>query len=255
MVNSLTRTAAAAAASIVLSGAPAPALAQEAARAALVPDVSRQLLCSPQAAVLPPVPTLWIVGGEEPRRAIFGTADGVIISGGSAQGVRVGQEYFVRRIVTDKFVLPVSGFVPLSIRTAGWLRVVDVAEHAAIATITDACDGIHEGDYLEPFVRPVMPVQADAGEPDFDNAATIVLGNERRQLGSAGSTMVVDRGLDQGVQPGQRLTVFRTTLGGIGPIIRIGEATAVGVEQSTSLIRIDSSRDAVAVGDRVAFHK
>ena len=57
------------------------------------------------------------------------------------------------------------------------------------------------------------------------------------------------------VRPGQRGTVFRNALEGAGPVVRIGEATAVIVGQETSVIRIDSSRDAVMVGDRVALHK
>jgi hypothetical protein len=255
MANSLTRPGAVALAAIVLSGTSAPLLAQEALRAHVVPDLSRQLMCGPHAAVLPPAASLRIVSGEEPRRSVFGTADAVIINAGSLQGVRVGQEYFIRRIVSDRFALPVSGLIPLSIRTAGSLRVVEVAERAAIATISDACDGVLEGDYLEPFVRPVMPAQAEAGEPDFGDVGLIVLGNERRQIAGAGAMMVVDRGLHHGIKPGQRLTVFRTTLEGSGPIARIGQATAVMVHQDTSVIRIDSSRDAVTVGDRVAFHK
>jgi hypothetical protein len=255
MVNSVRRSAAVAGAAIALLGGPSLVLAQEAARAAIVPDGSRLLVCGPHAAVVPPAPSIRIVSGEEPRRSAFGTADAVIINGGSAQGVRVGQEYFIRRVVTDKFALPVSGFVPSSVRTAGWLRVVDVAEHAAIATIVDSCDSIHDGDYLEAFVRPVMPVQAEAGEPDYTHPGVIVLGAERRQIGGAGATLVVDRGLGHGIRPGQRLTVFRTPLEGSGLIVRIGEATAVAVHQDTSMIRIDSSREAIMVGDQVAFHK
>jgi hypothetical protein len=250
MVNSFTRSAVIAVATLVLSGAPAPLLAQDAE-----PGLSRQLWCGPHAAVLPPAPSIWIVGGVDPRRALFGTADAVIVNGGSAQGVRVGQEYFIRRAVKDKFALPVSGFVPVSIRTAGLLRVVEVSEQAAIATIVDSCDGVDEGDYLEAFVRPVVPPQAQAGEPDFAHAGVIVLGSERRQVAGAGSTVVVDRGLDHGVTPGQRLTVFRTTLDGVGPVVRIGEATALAVHQDTSMIRIDSSREEIMVGDRVALHK
>jgi hypothetical protein len=82
----------------------------------------------------------------------------------------------------------------------------------------------------------------------------VLLGNERRQMGSAGSFMVVDRGRDQGVTSGQRLTVFRASFPA-GPVERVAEATVVAVAEGSATIRIDSSRDAVYVGDLVAVHR
>ena len=215
-------------------------------------DMSRDLACSPQALVLPPEPTMRIVGGQEDKRTLFGNRDAVVVSGGSDQGVRVGQEYFVRRVVKDQFALPLSGFIPVSVRTAGWIRVVEIERHLAIAIVTHACDGILEGDFLEPFVQPVEPSPLPPGEPDYTNAGVLILGDDRRQLGAAGALMILDRGSAHGVRPGQRLTIFRDTLNGDGPINRIGEATTVIVRTDTSVVRIERSRDAVYVGDRVA---
>jgi hypothetical protein len=252
MANSLTRSAALVAVAILGTSS---LLAQGTARPPVVRDLTRELACSPHAAVLPPAPTLHIVGSEHPGKKLFGTGEAVIISGGSAQGIRVGQEYFVRRVVPDKFALPLAGFLPVSIHTAAWLRIVDVEHDMAIATISAACDGVLEGDYLEPFVLPVAPIIGSPGEPDYATAGVLVLGDERRQIGGAGSMMVLDRGTDHGVRPGQRATIFRKTLDGAGPVVRIAEAAAVIVRQDTSVIRIESSRDAVYVGDRVALHK
>lgn len=232
--------------------------AQEAPRPALEGNSWRELACSPQASILPPAPAVHVLVGMEERKGLFGTGERVILSGGTVQGLRVGQEYFVRRVVPDQFAVPVAGYTPVSIHTAGWVRVQEVQGGTAVAGITDACDGIMAGDYLEPFVRPVAPAPAAAaaaGQPDYGGAGIIVLGDERRQLGSAGMSMVIDRGTYHGVQPGQRATIFRVTLDGTGPVVRVGEATAVLVDRDTSVIRIDRSRDAVMVGDRVALHK
>lgn len=255
MASSLTRAVAVVAvAALVSSGASIPLSAQR-ARGPVVRDLSAELACSPQASVQVPTPPIRVLGGQQPRRTVFGAPDVIIVSGGSALGMRIGQEYFIRRVVLDEFALPVSGLVPVNIHTAGWLRIVDVAATMAVATITYSCDGVLEGDYLEPYVRPVVPIAGVPGEPDFGAPGMIVLGDERRQMGAAGSTMVLDRGIDHGVRPGQRGTIFRNALEGAGPIVRIGEATAVLVRQDTSVIRIESSRDAVMVGDRVALHK
>jgi hypothetical protein len=254
MANSFGRSASLVAVAFAVSAASAVS-AQEAWRTPVQGDLSRALACSPEAAVLPPAPSLRVLGGEQEGKTLFGPAEPVIVSGGSAQGVRVGQEYFVRRVVQDQFALPVSGFMPVSIHTSGWIRIVEVETDLAIATITGACDGVLGGDYLEPFVQPVVPAASAPGEPDYAAPGVIVLGDERRQMGSSGMTMVLDRGTDHGVRPGQRGTIFRATLRGAGPVLRIGEATAMIVRNTTSVILIDNSRDAVFVGDRVALHR
>jgi hypothetical protein len=240
---------------LALSVASPVLVAQSAPRQPVVRDISRELSCGPEAVVLPPAPSIRVIASQEPGKRLFGPGETVIVSGGSAQGVRVGQEYFIKRVVTDQFAMPLSGFIPVSISTAARLRIVDVESDLAFGTIFDACDGVLDGDYLVPYVRPVVPVLEAAGEPDYANAGVIVLGNERRQIGGAGSMMVLDRGTDHGVRLGQRATVFRATLGGAGPVVRVGEASAVVVRQGTSVVRIESSRDAIYVGDRVALHK
>ena len=256
MADNLTRSAAyVVVTALAFSVTPAVLVAQNASRQPMLRDISRELACGPEAVVLPPIPSIRVIASQEPGKRLFGTGETVIVSGGSAQGVQVGQEYFVKRVVNDQFAMPVAGFIPVSISTAARLRIVEVETDLAFGTLFDPCDGVLDGDYLVPYVRPVVPVIEAAGEPDYASAGVIVLGSERRQIGAAGSLMVLDRGTDHGVRPGQRATVFRATLGGAGPVVRIGEATAMVVRQDTSVVRIESSRDAVYVGDRVALHK
>jgi hypothetical protein len=93
------------------------------------------------------------------------------------------------------------------------------------------------------------------GEPDFSDPGRLVLGDERRQMAAQGDMLVFDRGSDPGVRAGQRLTVFRNTASGTGPVARIAEATAMVVHPETTIIRIDKTTDAVLVGDLVAIHR
>jgi hypothetical protein len=234
----------------------APAGAQTAQRP-VVRDVARELACGPAVSLTTVLPSLRVAGGQERGKMLFAPGDAVIINGGSSQGVRAGQDYFVRRLVSDRFVAPMPGGTqPQSIHTAGWIHVVDVRNDAAIATVTQACDGVIEGDYLEPFALPVLPSSPGAiGEPDYANPGHVMLADDRRQMGGAGSLMVLDRGSDHGLRTGQALTIFRSTIGGGGPVFRVGRATAVIVGAETSLIRIDDSTDAVSVGDLVAIHR
>jgi hypothetical protein len=58
---------------------------------------------------------------------------------------------FVRRHVRDMFTPASPDFTPISIHTAGWVTIIEVKDDAAVARVTHACDGILDGDHLEPY--------------------------------------------------------------------------------------------------------
>jgi hypothetical protein len=252
-VHSLMRPAVA----VLTIAVPVMAQAQVATGRAVARDYAAEVACGARAVAGPADMSLRISAGRERGKSLFGPGDALVITGGTPQAVKVGQEYYVRRVIPDRFVAPGrDGVTTSSIHTAGWVRIVEVHDESAIATITKVCDAIEEGDYLEPFLKPVVPSTAAApGEPDFSDPARLVLGDERRQMAAQGDMMVLDRGSDHGLRAGQRLTVFRNTAGGAGPIARIAEATAMVVHPETTIIRIDKTTDAVLVGDLVAIHR
>jgi hypothetical protein len=218
-------------------------------------DVPTDQRCGAEVSLVVPASAMKIAGGHERAKELFSPGDAVIINAGSSQGVAPGQRFVVRRVVEDRFAHPTLGSATRSVHTAGWITVVEVQADVAIAKITEACDGINQGDYLEPMVVPPPPADLIGGEPDYARPAHLVLGDERRQMGGAGSLLVMDRGTDHGVRVGQRLTLFRPTLDGKGPIAKIGDAVIVTTHAETSLIRIIASSDAVYVGDLVAIHR
>jgi hypothetical protein len=228
----------------------------EAVPAAAVRDVAVELACAPSAIETLPAAPMHVTGGLVDGKVLFGTGETVIVQGASAQGVRSGQEYFVRRVVPDQFTKSISdGVILFSIHTAGWIRIAEVQGDAVVATVTHSCDALMPGDYLEPFTMPAVPAERASGEPDFANPGRLILGDERRQLGGVGSLLVLDRGSDHGLRPGQRVTIFRPVPGGGGPVIRIGEATAVVVRPETTTLRIDTSTGVIYVGDLGAIHR
>jgi hypothetical protein len=237
--------------------APVVASAQGATAHVASRDQAAELACGARAVGMPPDMSIRIAAGRERGKALFGPDEALVINAGTARGIKVGQEYYVRRVIDDRFVGAAGDNVPRSsIHTAGWVRIEDAQTDSAIATVVKVCDAIQEGDYLELFVKPTVPASAEAaGEPDFANPGHLVLGDERRQMAAAGDLMVLDRGSDHGLRAGQHLTVFRTTGNGTGPIARVAEATVVVVSPETSTIRIDKTSDAVNVGDLVAIHR
>jgi hypothetical protein len=239
-----------------MAALPAIAQAQNTVASAVVRDLAAEVACSAQSTTLPPDNVVRVGAGREHGKSLFGPGDPLIIRGGTAQGIKPGQDYFVRRVVADRFARGGGdGVKNFSIHTAGWIHIEDAQSDTAIATVTKACDGIMEGDYLEPFVKPALPPEPLGGEPDYNSPGHVTLGDERRQMGAAGDMMVVDRGSDHGVRPGQRLTIFRYPAGGGGPVTKVAEAIALAVKPESTIVRIEKVSDAVLVGDLVAIHR
>lgn len=217
--------------------------------------IREQIACAPRSLAAPPLDRMRVAGSAVHGRLMFAPGDAVIVNAGRAQGVQPGQQYYVRRYIHDRFT-PVSlDFQPYSIHTAGWLTIVDAKDTMSIAQITHACDGILEGDFLEPYVEPVEPAPALGGEPDFEHPGRIVMADERRQMGFEGLVMILNRGTDHSVRAGQTVTIYRETMSGRGPIIDVGRATVLTVGPQLSLIRIDSSHEPVYVGDLAAINR
>ena len=239
---------------VALAGGVVPAHAQQ-PETALLTGLTRDAACAPASPMVRPTSPLTVGAGRESRKTLFGTGEAVVIRGGTSQGVKVGDEYFVRRVVADRFTEHQPGIYPISVHTAGAVQIVEAQADASIAIITYGCDGVEQGDYLERYERPVTPSAQVGTTPDYAHPAKLILGSERRQVGGAGEFMVVDRGSDHGLRPGQQITIFRPTLPEGGPVATIGTATVFSVQPESSIVRIERSIDAVYVGDLVAIHR
>ncbi|MEO8078845.1 MAG: hypothetical protein ABI818_21160, partial [Acidobacteriota bacterium] len=235
----------------------APAFAQmRTARTPVVRDFASELGCGVTVAATEPVAAIRLAPRGPQEQHNFGVGDVVVLDAGETKGLKVGQEYFVRRAVPDPFTARRSDGRPsLTIHTAGWVRLVEVLPGSAIASVSHSCDAMEVGDYLEPFEMPAVPATATAGEPDFENPGRLVLGDERRQTAAPGDMLVLDRGSDHGVRPGQRVTFFRPAAFQGGPNLTIGHGTAMTVNAETTTIRVDQSQSAIFVGDLVALHR
>ena len=231
-----------------------PARAQQPEAAALT-GLNHDAACAPSSPSVRPTAALTVAAGREIGKGLFGIGDAVVVRGGTAQGVKAGDEYYVRRVVDDRFAEHQPGVYRNSVHTAGAVQILDAQDDASIATVIYACDGVMLGDFLEKFERPAIPAAAVGASPDYAHPAQLILGSEKRQSAAAGQFMVVDRGSDHGLRPGQQLTIFRRTLPDGGPVANVGKATVFNVLPESSVVRIESSLDAVYVGDLVAIHR
>jgi hypothetical protein len=175
--------------------------------------------------------------------------DIVVLNGGTPQGLAIGQRFFARRFRTPRNGEPVSARDRGSVRTSGWLTVIAADEHSALARIDYACDGIATGDYLEPFVEPVLPADAPAANrTDFSKLGKVLSGVDRRESFGAGDFLSIDRGSSEGMSTGMRVAFFRDRLNGT-PLIELASGVVVEVSADTAKVVLDRARFPVTSGD------
>ena len=222
---------------------------------ALSPLETAAACASPATYDEPPYDALRVIGSQDPiPRSLFGNRDLLVIGGGTASGIQLGQQYFIRR--TIRFG---SSDRARGARTLGWLRVVAVNASNAIAVVDHACGGIVSSDYLTAFTAPVIPPGAErdatAGEPDFSTLGHIVVGDGDRSAVGAGDFVLIDWGSQQGLTAGARFAIYRDVgIDGL-PLASVGEGVVISIGSAMAQARITRTRDAVFSGDYIALRK
>src|SRR5687768_4963370 len=193
------------------------------------------LACSPTLVYEAPPTPLRITGGQDSIvRRSFVPGDLITINAGTDNGIDVGQEYFVRRVVKTTLG-SIGRSNPATIRTAGWIRVYAVDRRMSLATITHACDSIDVNDYLEPFIVPQVPaIPLEVLPAQRENYGRVLIGNDRRRSFGKGEYFIVNRGSDHGVQVGSHFVVYRDHRRTGNFLFELGEAVAVDVRSESS---------------------
>ena len=210
--------------------------------------------CAPPPTLDVPDAQFHLIGAQDVApKTEFANRDLLVIDGGTAAGVRLGQQFFVRR--ANRFGTS-DGAVRRGSRTLGWLRVVAVNDSTAIAAIDHICSPLKRDDYLEPFVAPRVPAGAESnevtGEPDFNALGRIVVGDEGRSEMGAGDFALIDRGTQQGVAPGARFALYRDVKVTGMPLASVGELVVISTGATMSLTRITRAQGPITTGDYVA---
>jgi hypothetical protein len=228
-------------------------LAGPAAAQTTLSGESLAIACGPRAAYEAPPAELTVGGSLTDAKGVYAPWHRIVVNGGSEEGVRPGQEFFVRRLIPPRDPPARGEKRAYAITTAGWIRIDDTQDHRSIATILHECDGISPGDYLEPFAVPAVPTPLPEGKADFTEPGRVLFGSERQVLGGSGSMVLIDLGSKQGIQPGQRFTIYRPS--SAGPNVIVARAIALDVQTDTTMVKVQDMRDAVAAGDFVAPHR
>jgi hypothetical protein len=201
-----------------------------------------------------PVDAPYVAGDQNTvTRALVGGGNPLVINAGTDRGVHFDERYFVRRIYrsADDLHSP----EPHLVATTGWVHIIAVNKTMALAEVEHTCSHILEGDYLEAFHVPAVSdgvaVPETTGELNFGAYGRVMYGDRERWTAGTGEYMLIDRGADKNVVVGSHFAVYRDREVTGLPLTPIGEATAVSVGPSLSVVRITQARDAVLTRDLV----
>jgi len=160
-------------------------------------------------------PALKIHEREDASHTILGVGDIVFLNQGLGSNLSAGDEFTV---LLDEGVVPHPIFaedVGESIRMVGRVRVIALQESTATAEIVHACDAIEVGMPLVPFEEIPVPLTTPAAfrrygvEMQTENAGYIVnISPDKANIGE-GDIVNIDLGSDNGLRPGDVLTIFR----------------------------------------------
>jgi hypothetical protein len=197
-----------------------------------------------------------IVGPQEKGKTTLGYDDIVFVKVGSQETVNVG----------DKFLI----YTPLGmvrhprtgeragrlIRGLGILQITakDPSADVLTARITLSFDSVGTGSLLTPYQEPVLIYQSNEKRAK-DISGYILEVTDRRSISGQTDYVYLDKGSMDGVDPGDRFTVYAEPEKRGYPRKVIGEVQVFLVKERTSTAVVRKNTDTLAKGDAVDFKK
>jgi hypothetical protein len=166
---------------------------------------------------------IYVISGEQSNYKItFDEGDYVYINKGSAQGVKVGDQFSAVRPVKDPFGIEWTKWQNGNLKKMGevWedearVRVIVAQENVSIAQVEHSCDYVQRGDTLLPFAeRALPPLKSEKNfdrfaPPDGKPLAMVIIGKKVQAQVGKNDVVYVNLGRDQGVRVGDYFRVFR----------------------------------------------
>jgi hypothetical protein len=195
---------------------------------------------------------------KEKNQTFFMLGDIVYLDIGERNGLAAGMEFTVVRPwqAVNKWG-SVTDVVGRVYQTPGRVRVICAQERSAIAEISYSCMDVQVGDYVMPFEPiPVPLVRRTQLVTMCDTPNGKVTGHiVQTRLGetpvATDSVVYLDLGEADGLNPGDFLTVYRSSGRAEGVRTILGEASILTTRNRTSVAIITLMTDTMGVGDSV----
>lgn len=198
----------------------------------------------------------YLIGSAtDPAKSIMGNDDVVYIAVRSRPGVKVGDRFLlfhsentVRHPVTRKY------FGELY-RIAGILEVTKVNEEGsttATAKIILSFGAAEKGCLLMPYQEPTL-IYPVAQRPTKNLTGHLLEVTDRRSINGQVDVVYLDKGKENGVDPGDRYLVYADGGNKSGVSKVIGEVEVILVKTRTATAVVKKSTDALSRGDRYQY--
>jgi hypothetical protein len=187
----------------------------------------------------------------------FSTTDIVYLSGGEAEGVKAGQDYFIVQPVRKLRHPATNAVLGLVIRYVGHARVLCTQDHSATAEILASCDAIPLGAWLKPFEPLPIPMTVvtkpvERCDPSSTKARGYIIytRDDTVTVGQDHSVMI-DLGEADQLTPGSQAIIYSDNPVAGAPRILLGELAILTTGSHWATAKIIRSQLPIRVGDRV----
>lgn len=231
-------------------------------------------------------PELMIAEREEGAKSLLSTGDIVFLNGGAEAGITPGSIYSIIEPEGDVLHPAHDERVGTSVRSIGRLQVVAVQDLTATAELLESCDAVLVGMFLVPFEEIAVPVATpEIFRPEQiqitgEHGGFIVHVMDNPLSFGTGAIVNIDMGTADGVEPGDRLTVYRSWGGSVEfasarsyidaqqrlrrsdelkegedqPLFSetiLGQIVVIGTQEKTATAKVLASVREMSVGDKV----
>ncbi len=197
----------------------------------------------------------YIIGStKDVDKSIFAQDDTVYISVTSRPDVKVGDRFLIYQPAhTVKHPITKRNFGEL-FRVLGILQVTKVNDEGSTtstAAIIKSFDSAEKGSLLMPYQEPTL-IYPTTTRPTKNLTGNILDVMDRRTINAQTDFVYLDKGKEDGVDPGDRFLVYADGGNGSGISKTVGEVEVLLVKQRTATAIVKKSKDVLARGDRYA---
>ena len=196
-----------------------------------------------------------IVGSLEPK-TIFAYDDILYVKTPSQEGVEPGDRFLIYKPVKRVRHPDTGSTVGRLIKVLGILQITAKdTEDVMTARVTLSFDAIAKGDLITPYQEPTLVYpRKEAPEPK-DITGFIIEVVDGRTINAQIDIVYLDLGTADGVEPGDRFTVYVDSQRRGFPRKVLGEVQVFLVKERTSTAIVKKSVDVLAKGDRIEYKK
>ena len=184
---------------------------------------------------------------------ILGYDSEVYITVTSRETVNIGDRFLIYEPVRDVKHPQTRRYFGKLYKVNGILKVTGTKEAGVyIARITLSFDSAIKGNMLAPYQEPTLIYPAKQ-QQEKNLSGQILEVPDRRTISGQMNIVYLDKGKEDGVDPGDRFTVMSVPNRETGATTPIGELQVLIVKSRTSTAVVRKSTDAMTTGNRIVF--